>query len=294
MSSIDPRSFPDDEQNPYAPPRTEVTPELPLDAITPMSFSLGDVLTRSWQIYRDRMGNCIGVVVGCWGMNVLAQLVLQATQAAAPLARNPQAVAAIIGLIGTLALVLFQAWINIGQTIVMLEIARGKEAPFGDVFRGSPYLLRVVVAGFLLGMGTLGVFGLGAAPGGLVWSALGRDAIPGPIALALGLFVASVVWVVLALRLSQFYYLIIDRNVGILDSFRLSIEITRGKAGLIFMIGLLTIPINIAGLLACFVGLFFTMPFTVLLFTVTYLALTGQPTADPYGKGEPMPELEPL
>ncbi len=35
--------------------------------------------------------------------------------------------------------------------------------------------------------------------------------------------------------------------------------------------------INLGGLLACFVGLLFTVPFTGLMLAVTYLSLTGQP-----------------
>jgi uncharacterized membrane protein len=131
-------------------------------------------------------------------------------------------------------------------------------------------------------------------PGLGVVIAAGRDSPVGPVAIGVGAFAGAVVSVVLALRMSQFYYLIIDRDAGILESLQASAEITRGKAAMLFVIYLLNGAINIAGMLACGVGLIFTLPFGVLLLIVTYLALTGQPTADPYAKGEPLVDLEPL
>jgi hypothetical protein len=291
-----PPSFPDDDLNPYAPPLPEARPELiPVAGdLRPIPFSIGDVLTRTWEIYRDRMGMCIGVVIGCGVINGMSQFVLSMAQSVAPMARNPQIVAAFIGFFGTLAVMVFQFWINIGQAIVMLEIGRGQDADFGDVFSGGRFILRVFLASILYGLIMAGPVLLGMVPGLAVLLAAGRDSPAGPVVIVLGAIAGLVVSIILALRMSQFYYLIIDRDLGVLESLRVSMEITRGKAGMIFVLGLLTAAINVAGVLACFIGLIFTIPFGVLLFIVTYLALTGQPTADPYAKGEPMADLEPL
>jgi uncharacterized membrane protein len=271
-----------------------VEPELLPADMTPLPFSIGDVLSRSWEIYRDRMGICIGVVMGCGLMNFGAQMVLSFAQQVAPMARNPQAVAAVVGIFGTLGMMLFQIWIGIGQTLVMFDIARGREASFGDVFSGGRYILRVVLASLLFALVIAGVVALGALPGGLIWAVVGRDVPVGPIALGVGIFAGFVVAIILGLRLSQFYYAILDRDAGIEEALRTSLRITRGNAGMIFVIFLLTSAINLAGALACFVGLIFTLPFTALLLIVTYLALTGQSAADPYAKGEPYADLDPL
>jgi uncharacterized membrane protein len=215
-------------------------------------------------------------------------------QIAAPQARNPQAFAAAVMIFGTLGLFLFQTWINIGQILVLLDIARGREASFGDVFTGGRYLLRAILAMILFGLVMIGTVVLGMVPGVLVWAAVGRDAPAGPIALVLGCVIAAIVAVILSLRLSQFLYVIIDRDEGALDALRISAQITRGHLGTIFVLYLLMFAINFGGVLACFIGLIFTAPFTVLMLAVTYLALTGQPTADPYAKGEPLADLEPL
>lgn len=138
------------------------------------------------------------------------------------------------------------------------------------------------------------VLALGAIPAGVAFAVAGNNSVAWPIALALGIGASLVVLLLLWLRFSQYLYLIVDRDEGVFDSLQTSLRITKGNAALIFVIYLLTFVINFAGALACFVGLIFTAPFTMLLLVVTYLALTGQKAADPFGKGEPLPELEPL
>ena len=69
MPPSDPTWFPPDEQNPYAPPRADVELEPVSFDPMPMRFSIGDVLSRTWEIYRDRMGICIGVIDGCIAIN---------------------------------------------------------------------------------------------------------------------------------------------------------------------------------------------------------------------------------
>ena len=49
-------------------------------------------------------------------------------------------------------------------------------------------------------------------------------------------------------------------GAGIMESLRLSLDVTRGNAVNIFAIGLMTGLVNLAGFLACGVGLIFTIP----------------------------------
>ena len=52
---------------------------------------------------------------------------------------------------------------------------------------------------------------------------------------------------------------------------------TRGRVGTLFAVYSMVFLINLGGLLACFVGLLLTVPFTGLSLVVTYLSMTGQP-----------------
>ena len=287
MSSPQQPRFPDERTNPYAAPESEIGPgDQAGYGLSPTPFTVGDVMSRTWQIYKRRMWICIGVVIFCLAINMAGQFALGILERTVKPNTDPQTFNAIV-MIVVIGLMPFQFWIGIGQTLFLLRVARGQNASFGDVFRGGPYILPVIVSSLAFGLVLGGVVALGLIPGMVATAVTGGNPMVGPLVLGLGLLIAGVVGIILALRLSQYYYLVIDRDAGIMESLRLSLEVTRGNAGNIGAIGFATGLINLAGLLACGVGLLFTIPFTYLLFSVTYLALTGQPIADPLAWGKP-------
>ena len=97
--------------------------------------------------------------------------------------------------------------------------------------------------------------------------------------LVAGFFLCVVPFIIFALMFGMFRYFIIDRNADALESLTLSRQFTNGNKVSLFVLFLALLGINIAGLAACCIGFFFTMPFTQLAMAVAYLAMTGQPTA---------------
>ncbi len=289
LSPLPPR-FPDDRTNPYTAPEAEIGPgQYAGLGISPTPFTVGDVMSRTWQIYKAQMWICIGVVVFCSLLNLAGQLAMGIMDSSVKPNVDPQIYNAIV-LIVMVAIMLLQIWIGTGQALFLLRVARGQDASFGDVFRGGPYILTVVLAtlAFFLILG--GVVALGLIPGGVAMAVASGNPMVGMGIIGLGFVVAMVGVTFLSLRLSQYYYLIIDRGAGIMESLRLSLEITRDNMGNIFAIMASTFLVNLAGLLACGVGLIFTFPFTTLLLPVMYLALTGQAIADPLAPGKPASE----
>jgi len=286
MSAPFPPRAPDDRTNPYTAPEAEIGPgQYAGLGLSPTPFTVGDVLSRTWQIYKGQMWICIGVVIFCFVLNLSGQLVMGMLDVAVKpkvdlLTYN------VIVLVVMLGIVVFQMWIAIGQALFLLRVARGQTAPFGEVFRGGSLLLTVLLSSLAFGLVLGGVVALGLIPGGLAMAAAPGNPMVGPLVLGLGFVIAMIAVIVLALRLSQYYYLVVDRGAGVMESLRLSLEVTRGNEGNIFVIGFMTGLINLAGALACGVGLIFTIPFTALLFPVMYLALTGQPIADPLASGK--------
>jgi uncharacterized membrane protein len=112
---------------------------------------------------------------------------------------------------------------------------------------------------------------------GILGAILGPRSPAGRLVLGLGMlaFVATAIY--LGIRFSQSQFMIIDRRVGPIDGLRLSWEATRHRVSTMLLVYALAVLINLAGFLACIVGLIFTIPFTSLLLAVTYLSLTGQP-----------------
>ena len=69
---------------------------------------------------------------------------------------------------------------------------------------------------------------------------------------------------------------ILDKDLSILQAIRASLDVTRGNRLNIFAAGFLAGLIMMAGVFACGLGLFATMPLGTLVFVVIYARLTGQ------------------
>ncbi len=288
MSTPLPPRFPDDLTNPYSAPEAEIGPgQYAGYGLSPTPFTVGDVLSRSWQIFKPQMWKCIGVVVFLIVLNFAGQMLLNLVPVLVPRDVDPRVGSAVF-FIMWIGVMLLQIWLGIGQALFMLRVARGQDSSFNDVFQGGRWILPVIGASLVFGLAIGGVIALCMIPALITMAALGGNQGAALVVFGVCALIAVVVLIVVTLRLSQFYYLIIDRGAGVMESLRLSVEVTRGNAGNLLVLGFMTWIINIAGALACLVGLFFTMPFTVLLFPVAYLALTGQPIADPLAQWKPV------
>ncbi len=141
-------------------------------------------------------------------------------------------------------------WLSIGLCMFFLKIARGQDASIGEIFQGGRFFLNTLLASILV-----------------------------VLILVAGFFLCVVPFIIFALMFGMFRYFIIDRNADALESLTLSRQFTNGNKVSLFVLFLALLGINIAGLAACCIGFFFTMPFTQLAMAVAYLAMTGQPTA---------------
>jgi uncharacterized membrane protein len=254
-----------DAENPYASP-ADYTLGAPAytpapGAVVPTRIDAGDVFGRAWTIYKDQMLMCIGGVLIVGILNWLVSQILNVGSAAVGELAGEPAVALACSILAGFLDQMFALWLNIGLTLLFLNIARGRQASLGDIFQGGPFFLTALVATILVVLINLVGFLLLIIPG-----------------------------IIFALMLSQYLYLIVDRNVGILESLELSRQITHGNKLTIFVLWLLSSALIFLGLLMCCVGVVFTGPLVSLMFAVAYLAMTGQPTADqPYDGGATAP-----
>lgn len=146
---------------------------------------------------------------------------------------------------------LFTAWTSTGLGIVFLKIARGQQASLGDIFSGGRYYVTMLISMIIFNLIT-----------------------------GVGFLLLIVPGIILTLMFGQFFYLIIDRNLGIMESFEMSKTITYGNKLTLFLSWFVSAGIAILGLLACGVGLFAAIPYLTLVYAVIYLTMTGQPTAE--------------
>ena len=231
----------------------------------------------SWScgFYKERTWSCISIFWGMVGVNYAFSLGMQLfLNGLIAIVREPEFASFLKVVINLVSLVV-QVWLGIGMNRGLLKIARNEPVSFDVIFTGGRSLLTTIRAGivvfliiaapvFILGMGLVALFLLMQRTESLI-----------PLLLFVGgSGLGAVLLLYLSARLMQFYYLVIDRNVGVLESIQWSWQLTRDRVSTIILVYLVQICVFIAGLLACCVGLIFAMPLYGLISVVTYLALT--------------------
>lgn len=258
---------------------------------------VGMILGESWARFKAAWPACMliywGGVAVSWMILLFLTLTLASLNA---VAADPQ-VTPFLEFLQFVGRFLVPAWIWIGQTIGFLKIARREPVRFDDLFRGAPWLLTfLLAAGVLVAVAALPCLLIYAASEAIValrgGEALGSMIIslwpttaPGLVVPWEGEFAALVLitlgvvvlwylaFLAVTVRLGQFAYLVIDQGAGVLESHRTSWRMTRGHSATVFLIYLAQFALNLAGLLMCYVGIFFTLPLTSLLSAVLFQVL---------------------
>ena len=159
-------------------------------------------------------------------------------------------------------------WITAGCQIFALRLIRGARATLEDIFRGGPYLVRAVGA-------SLFVFSLhGIAYLILVVPGIMLD---GSVVSIIGNLAFQAITTVINLFVFLSIYMIVDRDLGVIESIRNSVVFMRGNKLMVFLIQLAVFILGSVGtIFTCSAGLLFVVPYVILLNAVIYLQATGQ------------------
>ena len=105
-----------------------------------------------------------------------------------------------------------------------------------------------------------------------------------------GMILLIIPGILLAVMVSLFPFVLLDRRVGPIDALKESIHLTNGNRAKLLFLLLVLGAINIGGLLLFVVGIFFTMPFSFVVYAHTYRILSGSTGEGlPIFKGQPAP-----
>ncbi len=143
--------------------------------------------------------------------------------------------------------VLLLSPIEFGAAFLYLNAVRGRPIEVKDMFSVFENYLNVVLAGLLKGT----IIGIGIA----------MLLVPG---------------IIFACRLAFVRYLVMDRKMEPVAAVKESWRLTRGHAWDIFLIGLLAVPIAIAGLICFGVGIVPAIMWIRCAFASMYYAVTGK------------------
>ncbi|MFC1712800.1 PP2C family protein-serine/threonine phosphatase [Candidatus Poribacteria bacterium] len=167
----------------------------------------------------------------------------------------------IFGILSLAFFLLITLPINYGIAFVYLKAARGDQVEIKDMLAAFHNYLNAVLAGLLVS--TIVVIGLAFL------------LVPG---------------IIFACRLAFTPYLIVDRRMKVIDAVKGSWHMSRGYARRVFFIGLLAIPVCIAGLICFIVGIMGAIMLIGLAFASLYHAvsvLEGLP------RGSDIPRVQP-
>ena len=221
----------DPHRSPFAGPGT----------FRPTPIDLGDVFGRTWQIYKERLGVCIAVMLLLLVLEIAISIPANFMEQRSLAAFIAGIVANVVGL-----------WLALGAMTFYMKVGRGELATVGDLFSGGRYLLR----------------GVG------LWIIL-------TIISGIGFVLCILPGIYVLLMFSQMLFILIDQDATVLDSLRLSREVMRGNMLTVLAMWLVGGIVTLIGtIITLGIGLIFLYPYFILLFAVAYLMMSGQATAD--------------
>ena len=237
-------------QNPYAAPSASIPtqPTFAYGDIVPSYFDPMEAVSHAWKLLTENLGLLLGMMIALMAIGFAMNMLGQAIQFALIDATGGQGPAVIIAaiLFGFLNQVV-QSWILIGFIRSCLAIARNQPVSFSMLFSGGPYLIKYLVVTILLS-----------------------------IAVGFGMLLLIVPGIYLMLTYWPAAVLIIDRQVGIFESFEIAGAVSKGNRLSSLGLGFIGLGLMILGALMCGVGILFTMPLFYMAGVVAYLTMTGQ------------------
>jgi len=276
--------------NPYSPISSQVTQTVELGPITPTVVTIDQVLEAAIALFRKHwVAVCltVGIVAAVnYGVNFFYNI-LTAIIDNTPLAGEEWLIG--INVVVFLLISILGLWLQLGQSLVMLDISRGHVADYGRIFAAAVFLPSAIGAWLirysLLGLVVLAFAGI---PSGLAYLMTGELETPILVGLV-GACLGAVPFFVLMLGFSMAQLLVLDQRCGPWDAVVTSWQITQGNKITLLLLGLVVSAISviafIVGVLALCVGLIFTMvgaaAFGFLAQAVAYLCMTGQPMVIP-------------
>jgi uncharacterized membrane protein len=247
--------------NPYAAPQ-EPTPHSPMApgaAGAPQPWEMGEVLGAAWEVFKANwavlvFGHFVAILLA--GIPGQIPVVISSGNGAQP---GSSAYFGALGVSYAIMLVL-NSFFQGGLIRMWLGAARGETLSFSVIFSGGPRMLP------LLGTILLQFLIMGAGFALLI--------VPG-IILATGLAYAT--------------FFSVDAGLGPVASLKASWQATRGQKWQLFVFLFVISLIMIAGLLACCIGVYASMPLAYVALAIVYLRISGRgaPRLAPAGYGAP-------
>lgn len=214
--------------------KTSAKPEGKVLKTTKPHFSKKEAISLGFELAKKNIIFFIGIFV----IVVVISVISSAIQISVSLEKQSM----LYILLNVLTFIV-NAIIGIGLIKISLEFIDNKKPKFSDLFYVKP-LVNFILASLIRGVITFIGFILFIIPG-----------------------------IIFSIRLQYVPYLIVDKNLPPKEAIKKSWEMTKGNTWNLFFFGILLFLINVLGAILLLVGLFITVPLTMLATTFVYRKL---------------------
>ena len=162
--------------------------------------------------------------------------------------------------------------VGYGLSFAFLRAAREDKVEVQDMFAAFRNYWSAVFANMLVSI----IIGTGPLIFGVLLLYLGESSA-GPVAILIGTLVFAlflIAAIFFTCKLAFVPYLVVDRKVGCIKAIKESWNMTGGHGWKVFLIGLLAIPIVIAGLICLFVGVIISIMWVNMALASLYHAVS--------------------
>ena len=150
-----------------------------------------------------------------------------------------------LGVLGIAYSILIVGPVDYGVSFSYLKAARGDKLEIKNMFEAFQNYWNAVLASLLV-----------------------------TVIVIIGFFLLIVPGIIFACKLAFTPYLVVDRKMTVIEAVKASWDMTRGHAWKVFLIGLLAIPISIAGLICFGVGIILSLMWILMAFASLYHAVS--------------------
>lgn len=228
--------------------------------MTTKKFSKGEAIRFGWNTMKSNLGFFIYILI-------VAGLIVYILPITGKLTKeNIPILSTIISIVSwVLNLV-----IGMGLIKIALRFCDNKKVKFTDLFSCFPLFFK-----YLFGLFLYGIIAFG---GIMLTTILATFLMPHPIRSRLILFgiLINIPGIIFAIKFYFFNYFIVEKGLGPIEALKKSSAITKGAKWDLFVFGLLLLAINLLGALCLLIGLFATIPTSMVALAFVYRRLLAQ------------------
>lgn len=200
-------------------------------------FVIEEALQYGWNVMKANFWFFVGVLIVAWAIAGVPHIIASVLQ------EESAGLSLLFRIIGWVADII----VSIGLITIALKFLDDKEPKFEDLFSFKPLFWKYLGASILTGL--------------VVWAGFILLIIPG------------IYW---ALKFQFFGYFVVEQGCDPVEAMRKSSRITKSMKWKLFGFGIVLAVINIVGAICLLVGLFVTIPTTLLAYSSVYRKLLSQ------------------